>query len=86
MRVKTKERDYELRRYRHTADELLIRLYFGALVGIIVCYCSPSYYIVKLSQFLREVRFLRGTYEKIVSSAADRPKLVVRGHALTENV
>ena len=54
-------------------------------MGIIVRYCSPSYYIVKLSQFLREVRFLRGTYEKIVSSAADRPKLVVRGHALTLN-
>ena len=32
------------------------------------------------------MRFLRGKYEKIVSSAADRPKLVVRGHALTENV
>ena len=32
------------------------------------------------------VRFLRGTYEKIVSSAADRPELVVRGHALTENI
>ena len=55
-------------------------------MGIIVRYCSPSYYIVKLSQFLREVRFLRGTYEKIVSSAADRPKLVVTGHAPTENV
>ena len=54
-------------------------------MGIIVHHCSPSYYIVKLSQFLREVRFLRGTYEKIVSSAADRPKLVVRGHALTLN-
>ena len=54
-------------------------------MGIIVHYCSPSYYIVKLSQFLREVRFLRGTYEKIVSSAADRPKLVVKGHAPTEN-
>ena len=61
-------------------------------MGIIVRYCSLRYYIEKLFQFLREVdifqvsvRFLRGTYEKIVSSAADRPKLVVRGHALTLN-
>ena len=62
-------------------------------MGIIVRYCSPSYYVVKLFQFLREVdifrvyvRFLRGTYGKIESSGADRLKAVVRGHGLTENV
>ena len=62
-------------------------------MGIIVRYCSLRHYIVKLFNFFEKLtssrcseRFLRGTYEKIVSNAADRPKLVVRGHALTENV
>ena len=43
------------------------------------------YVIVRLASSRCSVRFLRGTHEKIVSSAADRPKLMVRGHALTEN-
>ena len=45
-----------------------------------------SNFFEKLTSSRCSVRFLRGTYEKIVSNAADRAMLVVRGHALTENV
>ena len=44
-----------------------------------------SNFFEKLTSSRCSVRFLRGTYEKIVSSAADRPKLVVRAHGLTLN-
>ena len=56
------------------------------IVRLVITLKKYSNFFEKLTSCRCSVRFLRGTYEKIVSSAADRPELVVRGHALTENV
>ena len=56
------------------------------IVRLVITSLNYSNFFEKLTSSGCSVRFLRGTYEKIESSGADRLKVVVRGHGLTENV
>ena len=80
MHICSDERNYESRRYRHTADELLNRLYFWTQRWWLLLHVIVRLVITSENYTDREVDILQvkhetflWTHEKIISSREVRP-------------